>query len=316
MNYPIAAISVAALLLIPVVAPTYFVHIATFIAIYTLPVIGLGFLTGFTNRISLAQGAVFGVGAYVTALLTTKYGWSPVEAFLPSVAGAVLVATVLGAPAMRLAGLYFVMATIAIHQIVWIVLMNWIELTNGPQGVRSIPPLSIGSLSLETPQTYFYAALACALASFVLAGRIVSSRLGLHLRALSEDELAASMSGVKVFRAKIIALALSAAWAGVGGFLYAHYMRFIHPEMFTLEPSILFLTMAMFGGYRSLIGMVIATAVLESATEYLRPFGEYRMIAYGMILLFGMMFFPKGILTLGPTFKGWLARWQSVGARS
>lgn len=316
MRYPTAILGTAALLLIPAIAPTYVVHIATFIAIYTLPVVGLGFLTGFTNRISLAQGAIFGVGAYVTALLTTKYGWSPLEAFLPSVAGAVLVSTVLGAPAMRLAGLYFVMATIAIHQIVWIVLMNWIELTNGPQGVRSIPPLAIGSLTLETPQTYYYAAFTFALASFVLARRIVLSRLGLQLRALSEDELAASMSGVPVFRAKVIALALSAAWAGAGGFLYAHYMRFIHPEMFTLEPSILFLTMAMFGGYRSLIGMVIATAVLESATEYLRPFGEYRMIAYGMILLFGMMFFPKGILTLGPSLKGWAARLYSADARS
>ena len=109
---PLAGVGL--LLLIPAVAPTYMVHIATFIAIYTLPVIGLGFLTGFTNRISLAQGAIFGVGAYVTALLTTQYGWSPGAAFLPSIVGAVLVGTVLGAPAMRLAGLYFVMATIAI----------------------------------------------------------------------------------------------------------------------------------------------------------------------------------------------------------
>ena len=315
MRFPMAIAGVVALLVAPAVAPTYIVHIATFVAIYTLPVIGLGFLSGFTNRISLTQGAIFGIGAYVTGLLTTKYGWSPTAAFLPSVAGAVLFATVLGAPAMRLAGLYFVMATIAIHQIVWIVLMNWIELTNGPQGVRSIPPLSIGSLTLEAAPSYFYAAFACALVSFVLARRIVASRFGLKLRALSDDELAASMSGVPVHSAKVVALALSAAWAGVGGFLYAHYMRFIHPDMFSLEPSILFLTMAMFGGYRSLIGMIIATAVLESATEYLRPFGEFRMIAYGMILLLGMMFFPKGIMTLGPGLRNWIGRLHSAGAR-
>jgi len=316
MGTPTIIIAVVALLAVPVLAPTYIVHIATFVAIYTLPVIGLGFVSGFTNRISLAQGAIFGIGAYVTGLLTTKFGWSPATAFVPSVAGAVVVATALGAPAMRLAGLYFVMATIAIHQIVWTVLMNWIDVTSGPQGVRSIPSLSIGSISLDTPERYYYAALAFALTSLVLAYRIVSSRLGLHLRALSDDELAASMSGVPIFRAKVVALALSAAWAGTGGFLYAHYMRFIHPEMFTLEPSILFLTMAMFGGYRSLIGMVIATAVLESATEYLRPFGEFRMIAYGLILLFGMMFFPKGILTLVPDVRGWMARLLSAGARS
>ena len=122
------------------------------------------------------------------------------------------------------------------------------------------------------------------------------------------------MSGVPVFRAKVVALALSGAWAGAGGFLYAHYMRFVHPEMFTLEPSILFLTMAMFGGYRSLIGMVIATAVLESATEFLRPFGEFRLIAYGLILMLGMMFFPKGILTLGPVWHRWFGFSRSANA--
>jgi branched-chain amino acid transport system permease protein len=207
------------------------------------------------------------------------------------------------------------MATIAVHQIVWIILMNWVELTNGPQGVRSIPALAIGSFTLDAPERYFYTALAFAAASFVLAHRIVGSRLGLQLRALSDDELAASMSGVPVVRVKVIALALSAAWAGAGGFLYAHYMRFIHPEMFTLEPSILFLTMAMFGGYRSLLGMIIATAVLESATEYLRPFGEFRMIAYGLLLLIGMMFFPRGILTLVPDVRGWIVRRLTIGAR-
>jgi branched-chain amino acid transport system permease protein len=314
MKTAMTLLGIGALLLIPAVAPAYLVHIATFIAIYTLPVIGLGFLTGFTNRISLAQGAIFGVGAYVTALLTTQYGWSPGAAFLPSIIGAVLVATVLGAPAMRLAGLYFVMATIAIHQIVWTVLMNWIDLTKGPQGVRSIPPLAIGSLKLETPHTFYYAAFGAALVSFFLARRIVSSRLGLQLRALSEDELASAMSGVPVFRAKVVALALSAAWAGAGGFLYAHYIRFVHPDMFTLEPSILFLTMAMFGGYRSLIGMVIATAVLESATEFLRPFGDFRMIVYGLILMLGMMFFPKGILTLGPVLHRWFGRSRPANA--
>lgn len=308
MRISITLFAIAALLLIPAVAPPYLVHIATFIAIYTLPVVGLGFLTGFTNRISLAQGAIFGVGAYVTALLTTKLGWSPAATFAPSILGAVLVATVLGGPAMRLAGLYFVMATIAIHQIVWIVLMNWIDLTNGPQGVRSIPSLAIGSLKLETPLAYYYAAFVAALVSFALASRILASRLGLQMRALSEDELASAMSGVPVLRAKVTALALSAAWAGAGGFLYAHYIRFIHPDMFTLEPSILFLTMAMFGGYRSLIGMVIATAVLESATEYLRPFGEFRMIAYGLILMLGMMFFPRGILAVAPAaWSRWFA---------
>jgi branched-chain amino acid transport system permease protein len=210
----------------------------------------------------------------------------------------VLIAVALGGSAVRLAGLYFVMATIGIQQIVWIVLMNWSELTNGPQGVRSIPPVSIGGHALETTQQFYFLALLFAAISYVLAKRIIASRLGLYLRALSDDQLAASSVAVEVSRAKVTALALSAAWAGAGGFLYAHYVRYIHPDMFGLEPSVLFLVMSMFGGYRSIEGMILATAVLESATEYLRPFGEFRMIVYGLILLLGMMYFPKGILVL------------------
>ena len=292
------AATLAALLALPALVPQYVVHIANFILIYTLPVVGLGFLTGFTGRVSLAQGALFGVGAYTTALLTTKLGWAPVATLVPSVLMTIVLAVSLGGAAVRLAGLYFVMATIGIQQIVWLVLMNWIELTNGPQGVRSIPAVGLGEYSLETPQQFYFLALVAAGISYFLAKRVIGSRLGLFLRALSDDQLAASSVAVEVGRAKVTALALSAAWAGAGGFLYAHYVRFIHPDMFGLEPSVLFLVMSMFGGYRSIEGMIVATALLESATEYLRPFGEFRMIAYGMILLLGMMFFPMGILTL------------------
>jgi branched-chain amino acid transport system permease protein len=287
-----------ALLVLPAVAPQYVVHIAVFVLIYTLPVVGLGFLTGFTGRVSLAQGALFGIGAYTTALLTTSLGWSPAASLVPAVAVTVAIAVLLGGAAVRLAGLYFVMATIGIQQIVWIVLMNWTELTHGPQGVRSIPPVGIAGFTLETTQQFYFLALLFAALSYVLAKRVIASRLGLYLRALSDDQLAASAVAVEVGRAKVTALALSAAWAGAGGFLYAHYVRYIHPDMFGLEPSVLFLVMSMFGGYRSIEGMILATAVLESATEYLRPFGEFRMIAYGLILLLGMMYFPKGILTI------------------
>jgi len=292
--------ALAVLLVLPFVAPNYVIHVANFVLIMTLPVIGLGFITGFTGRVSLSQGAIFGVGAYVTALLTTKLGWSPLATFAPAVLGAITVGTALGGPAMRLAGLYFVMATIGIQQIVWIVLLNAVEFTGGPQGVRSIPAVGVGGFEIDSTFSFYFLALAMATASYMLAKRIIASRMGLRLRAISDDELASSAVAIDVTRNKVLALVLCSGWAGAGGFLYAHYVRYIHPDMFTLEPSILLLTMSMFGGYRSLEGMLVATAILESATEYLRPFGEFRMIAYGMLLLLGMMFFPKGVLSLFP----------------
>lgn len=307
-GWGIVCLILGVLILVPVIVPTYIVHIAVFVFIDTLPVIGLGILSGYAGRVSLAQGALFGLGAYTTALLTTRLAIPSLAGFVPAILVTAIAGVLLGAPALRLAGLYFVMATIGIQQIIWIILMNWIPVTGGPQGVRSIPSLGIGAMIAESPQAYYYFALVLALVSYLLSRRVLASRLGLQLRALSDDELAASASAVSVVRAKVIALALSAAWAGAGGFLYAHYVRYIHPEMFTLEPSILFLTMSIFGGYRSLEGMLIATVILESATEYLRPLGEYRLIGYGLVLLLGMMYFPKGILSLirrrGSTAEG------------
>lgn len=289
-------LSAFALCVLPFVAGEYASHIVVFILINTLPVVGLSFLSGFAGRVSLAQGALMGLGSYATAQLTTVGGLSPWLSLFGAIAVPLLVGVAFAGPAIRLAGLYFVMSTIGIQQIVWIVLMHWTEVTGGAQGVRSIPPLSIGPLQLDTPFRFYWIALAAACCSYVTAIALIKSRLGLQLRALSDDELAADAVAVPVVKIKVVALALSAVWAGVGGFLQAHYIRYVHPDMFTLAQSVMFLAMSMFGGYRSFPGMILATAILTAATEYLRPFGDYRPIVYGGILLVSMMFFPEGLV--------------------
>jgi branched-chain amino acid transport system permease protein len=291
----IAAFIVAATL--PLVGSDYLLQIGGFVAIQSIAVIGLGLLTGFAGRISLAQGALYGIGAYTTAILVAQYPAIPPFAALPAaIAAAVAVGTILGSPAIRLSGLYFVMSTIGLQQIVWIVLMHWSGLTGGPQGIRGIPPLSIAGFAFDTPGRFYCAALAGAALSFILAKRVVASRFGLFLRAVSDDELSAATSGVHVVRTKVIALALSSGWAGAAGFLHAFFLRFVHPDMFSLDLSVVDLTMAMFGGYRSLDGMLLSSVILGSASEYLRPFGQFRLVAYGAILLLTMMIAPRGIL--------------------
>jgi branched-chain amino acid transport system permease protein len=282
----------------------YLLQIATLVLIESIAVIGLGFLTGFAGRISLAQGALYGVGAYAAALLVTQTGLPPLVGLPLAILAASAIGTVLGAPAIRLSGLYFVMSTIGMQQILWILLMHWSGLTGGPQGVRGIPALSIGPYVLDTPARFYIAASIGAVASYLLARLVVASRFGLFLRAVSDDELASATTGVAVLRVKITALALSGAWAGAAGFLHAYYLRYVHPDMFTLDLSVVFLTMAMFGGYRSLEGMLLASVILGGASEYLRPFGQFRLIAYGALLVLSMMFFPRGLLAALP------ARWR------
>lgn len=293
----VAVAALALLCLLPSLASEYVVQTAIIVLIQSIAVIGLGFLTGFAGRISLAQAALVGVGAYTAALLATRLELPPLLGLPASVLMACLVGTVLGGPAIRLSGLYFVMSTIAVEEIVTIVLMHWTGLTGGPQGIRGIPALSVGSVMLDTPARLYYAALAGAALSYLLALRVVASRFGLYLRAVSDDELASATSGVAVTGTKVLALALSSAWAGAAGFLHAYDIRFVHPDMYTLDFSVVLLTMAIFGGQRSLAGMLVATAVLGSASEYLRPFGQFRLVAYGGLLLLSMMFFPSGVMT-------------------
>jgi branched-chain amino acid transport system permease protein len=282
--------------LLPLFGGDYLLQIGSFVAIQSIAVIGLGLLTGFAGRISLAQGALVGIGAYTAALLVTRLGVPPFVALPASIAMAVLVGTVLGSPAIRLSGLYFVMSTIGLQQIVWIVLMHWSSLTDGPQGIRGIPALSIGDFLFDTPGRFYMAALFGSAISFFLARRVVASRFGLFLRAVSDDELSSATAGVHVVRTKVLALALSSAWAGAAGFLHAFFLRFVHPDMFSLDLSVVDLTMAMFGGYRSLDGMMLSSILLGSASEYLRPFGQFRLVVYGGILLLTMMIAPRGIL--------------------
>lgn len=308
---PAAAIVVVVALLcaLPLHASDYVLEVATFVLIESVAVIGLGFLTGFAGRISLAQGALVGVGAYTAALLTVRLGVPPLLGLPAAIVVTALTAALLGTPAIRLSGLYFAMATIGLQQIIWVLMMNWVGLTGGPQGVRNVPAFSVAGIAFATPARFYFVALTVAVIAYLLARRVIASRFGLFLRAVSSDELASGTAGIAVVRVKATALLLSGAWAGTAGFLHAYYLRYVHPSMFTLDFSVVLLTMAIFGGYQSLTGMLIASAVLGSASEYLRPFGEYRLVAYGALLTLSMMFFPGGIITIVP------ARWRRLRAR-
>ena len=143
------AAAFAAFALLPLVGSDYLLQIGSFVAIQSIAVIGLGLLTGFAGRISLAQGALLGIGAYTAAILVTRAGVAPLAALPASILMAVAIGTLLGGPAIRLSGLYFVMSTIGLQQIVWIVLMHWSGLTNGPQGIRGIPALAAARLPVR-----------------------------------------------------------------------------------------------------------------------------------------------------------------------
>jgi branched-chain amino acid transport system permease protein len=293
-------IAVGLLLLLLISAPwllsTYLTHIAVFIFINAIAVIGLGVLGGYAGQVSLGQAAFYGIGAYTSALLSTRLGLPVGLSILaaPLVAGAI--GYIAGRPTMRVAGLYLVMITIGINEITRLILLNWIDFTHGPQGVKGIPGPMLGDISLRNSTWYFYLALGVLILVILLTHRILRSRVGMYLQALGDSEIAARMIGVDTAGVKTLAFVISAILAGLAGALYAHYIGYIHPDNFKLDVSVLFLTMAIFGGQRSIPGMLVAAAVLTGATEYLRSIGEYRLVAYGFLLLVGMIYMPDGIV--------------------
>jgi branched-chain amino acid transport system permease protein len=283
------------LVLFPILGPKYIVHIGVIVAINGIAVLGLGVLGGYAGQTSLGQAAFYGIGGYVSALLAINYGvpfWLGIiiAALVTGIAGLLV-----GVPTLRVSGLYLVMVTIGVNEIVWLYMMNAHKVTHGSQGVLNIPSPSIGSFLIDNPRSYFFLAIIFLAVFIWLTVRVMRSRLGWYFRALNDSEIAASMVGINTVRSKIIAFVISAVWAGVAGALYAHYVGYIHPDNFKLDLSIMLLTMAVFGGQRSIVGMLLATVILTGTTEYLRNIGEYRLIAYGLFLLWGMIYMPNGI---------------------
>jgi len=286
------------LLLLPLLLGYYLLHILIFAAINLIVVLGLGLLVGFSGQVSIGHAAFYGIGAYASALFTMKLG-VPFWIALPSAATIAAIAGILlGIPSLKVSSVYLVMTTIGFSLIVWLVMVQWNSLTNGPNGIIGIPSVSIGSVVFDTPTKYYYVVLFFALFALWITARIAKSPIGLRLQAICDEELAAKSVGINVTYYKVLTFAISSFFAGVAGSLYAHYVTFIHPDNFHLMTSLIFLVMAVFGGQRSIAGITISTLILTLATEYFRAFGQFRMIGYGLLLVIGMIFFPNGIGTM------------------
>jgi branched-chain amino acid transport system permease protein len=296
------ALGAAVILLLPLFAGYYVTHNLIFAGINVIAVLGLGLLIGFSGQVSIGHAAFYGIGAYASALLTMKGGFSfwlslPLSGGIASVAGLLL-----AIPSLKVAALYLVMTTIGFSMIVWLVMLQWEAVTNGPNGIIGIPAPTLAGWALDSPAKYYYLVLIMAVLAVGLMNRIVKSSIGLRLMAIFDQEEAAKAVGVNTTYFRVLAFVISSFFAGIAGSLYAHYVTFIHPENFDIWVSVIFLVMAVFGGQRSIPGITASAIILTFVTEYFRVFGNYRMIGYGAFLAVCMIYFPEGIskIQLGP----------------
>jgi len=273
---------------------SYLITIGTIIAIQAITVCGLNVIVGYAGQISLGHAAFFGIGAYTAALLSTKAGlsfWAGLP-FVILISG--IVGLLLGLPSLRVREDFLAITTIGINFIVEAVFL-YVPFFGGALGIGGIPRIYLFGLKLKG--IAFFSLCLFFLAVVILVCWWFSrSWAGLACFALREEESAASSMGISPVRFKLLAFVVGTAMAGVGGALYAHYMRFIAATDFSFPVSISLLSMVVLGGMGTLWGPVVGALILGALPELFRPVENYRILFYMVLLLLMIRFQPGGIL--------------------
>jgi len=294
------------LALLPFLFPNnFYFNVAILIGLNAIVCIGLNLLVGYAGQISLGHAGFFGLGAYVAAVLTARYGIPPLLA-LPAAAIAVgLLAFAIARPILRLSGHYLAMATLGMGVIISIVLVQEGGITGGPDGM-SVPPLHLFGRDLYSERAWYGIVAVALLIAVVLARNLVDSPFGRALRSLESSESAAEVMAIDTTRYKTAAFVVSALFASVAGSLFAYYSGFLTPAEAQFLRSIQFVTMVVLGG-ASTYGAILGAALLTLLPQALAVFHDYEQVALGLILMLTMVFMPKG---LAPSLAALMRRRQ------
>jgi branched-chain amino acid transport system permease protein len=264
--------------------------------IFVLLAASMHLVTGMAGLLQLGHAAFYGVGAYAAALLASRLG-APLEVTLPAAGGAAaLIAWLVALPTMRLVSIYFAVATLGIGQMLFLLMLNWVDLTRGPLGILLFGRLSLFGIDLSAPWRQ-YMLVAGVVAPSVWVIHVLShSYYGNALRALREDDQCADAMGIRTVRLKIESFSISGFFAGLAGALWAHTSGYVSPPDFSFLQSILILAMVVVGGLGSLPGAVVGALLLILLPEALRPVGDVRNIAVGAVMFGVILFRPRGLI--------------------
>lgn len=299
------------LLLVLLVTPAfldglYHYDLAILVGINATVVIGLNLLVGYAGQISLGHAAFFGLGAYSSAVLTSRYEWTPLLALAAGVILVGVIAFVIARPILRLKGHYLAMATLGLGMIIYLVITSEAWLTGGPDGI-DVPMLEVFGFQVASEQSWYWIIAAILVLTYWLALNLIDSPVGRALRAVHGSEIAATTAGIDVTGYKVLIFVVSAVVAAFMGGLYAFYSGFVTPSLAGFMHSMEFVVMVVFGGMASVIGSVVGAVILTLLPQFLTSFADYEWLAYGAILMLVMIFMPKGLV---PTLEGWLRRWS------
>lgn len=273
----------------------YLFTLVCYVGIYTLAASGLDLLFGYSGQISLGHAGFYAIGAYGSAMLSIYLGIGVfLTIIISSVMGAV-VGIILAFPAARLKHHFLSLATISFAYLVHLVIIHWESKTNGFSGLTKIPSLELFGIKFNTSIKYFLLLLAVVTLALIIKSLIVNSRVGRAFIAIRENTVAANGMGVNVRKYRLMAFAISAFFTSMAGALYAHFTRYISPDTFIMDTSILFLTVVLFGGMASTWGPVVGSIVIVTIKEIFKSTGSYQMMLYGAFIVIVLLFMPKGI---------------------
>jgi branched-chain amino acid transport system permease protein len=305
-----SAVAVGLILLLPLVLPNALLTIYIFIGLSTMVVAGLSLLMGFAGQVSLGQAGFYAIGAYTAALLARDLNVPPVLGLVVAPAATASIAYIVGLPLLRLRGHYLAFGTLAFQLITVSVIGEARDLTGGDTGLPAIPSLGFGPLTVDgpfKPIVFAYLAWGLALLSLLFNQHLVRSRPGRALRAPATSEAGVLAAGVPVGRYKLQVFALSAAYAGLAGGVYAFFVSYIAPGSFPLVRSIEFLIMATVGGLGSVWGSAVGATLVFLVVQVLQSLGTipgmplrapavFSYAVYGLILIGVMLVLPQGVL--------------------
>jgi branched-chain amino acid transport system permease protein len=294
----------------------YVVDTATTVLIYVMLGWGLNVVVGLAGLLDLGYVAFYAVGAYTYGVLATQLGWTFWQALPVAGAMAASFGIILGWPTLRLRGDYLAIVTLGFGEIIRVILVNWTELSGGPNGITSIPRPSFFGLPFKPPgddPTFasffgleyspshrivflYYLILALALLTNLFVSRMRKLPIGRAWEAMREDEIACKAMGINARNVKLSAFAIGAMLGGFAGVFFAARQGFISPESFTFNESAIILAIVVLGGMGSQLGVVLASLVLVLLPELGRDFAEYRMLLFGTAMILIMIWKPGGIL--------------------
>lgn len=281
----------------------YLAHYLVMVGIYGILAISLNLLVGYSGIFSLAHAAIYGVGAYASALTALKLGlgfWGGLV--VAAVAGGIAAALV-AIPSLRVAGDYYIVASFGLQVVVLTVFMNWTDLTAGHAGLPDIPRPRVLGWVIQQPFEYVALSLGLLAVTYLICRRLTSSAFGRVLQAIRDDEIAAQAMGKNVVAVKITVATASSALGALAGSLYAHYITYINPSSFALHESIFITSLVILGGTERLAGPLVGAFILLAVPEALKFLAipdtvaaPMRQILYGALLILFMFVRPEGIL--------------------